>query len=100
MWNGSVAHPHGKHAWTVREGTFVLEEVEVHLADVVLQVKGRGEVGGAVLPGANQHRLLGGVDPLVSTQQVQFREHLLAGAAGERGCVEGRRTDSDRRLLL
>lgn len=88
FWNRPVTHPHGKRARTVREGAFVFEKVEVHLADVVLQVKRCGEVGLTVLPGANQHRLLGGVDPLVPTQQIHLLEHLLACPARKRGCTE------------
>lgn len=86
--NSPFTHPHGKHAWTVREGAFVFEKIEVHLADVVLQVKCCGEVGLTVLPGANQHRLLGSMDPLVPSQQIHFLEHLLARPACKRGCVE------------
>lgn len=48
-----VSYPHSKHAWAVREGASIFEELEVHLADVVLQVKGCREVGLAVFPGTN-----------------------------------------------
>lgn len=60
----------------------------MHLADVVLQVKCCGEVGLAVFPGANQHRLLGSMDALVPTQQSHFPEHFLACLACKRGCIE------------
>lgn len=60
----------------------------MHLADVVLQVKGCGEVGLTVFLGANQHGLLGSVDALVPTQQIRFLEHLLACPACKRGCIE------------
>lgn len=49
----------------------------MHLADVVLQIKCCGKVGLTVSPGANQHRLVGSMDPLVPTQQFHFLEHLL-----------------------
>lgn len=58
----------------------------MHLADVVLQVKGRGKVGLAVVPGTNQHGLMGSVDPFVPPQSVRFLKHLLARLACERGC--------------
>lgn len=50
----------------------------MHLADVVLQVKGRREVGLAVVPGTDQHGLMGSVDPFVSPQRIRFLKHLLA----------------------
>lgn len=84
--NRFVTYSHGEHAWAVGEGAFVFEEVEVHLADVVLQVKGRGEVGLAVLPRANQHGLMGSVDPFVPPQRLRFLEHLLAHLARKRDC--------------
>lgn len=62
----------------------------MHLADVVLQVKRCGEVGLAVLLGANQHGLLGSVEALVPTQQICLLEHLLARPARKRGCIEGK----------
>lgn len=68
----------------------------MHLADVVLQVEGGGEVGLTVLLGANQHRLLGSVDPLVPPQQIHFLEHLLACPACKSGCSEESK-DLDRR---
>lgn len=76
-----MAHPHGEHARTVREGAFVLEQVQVHLADVVLQVERGGEVGLAVVPRANQHGLVGGVDALVPPQGVHLLELLLTRLA-------------------
>lgn len=76
-----VTYPHGKHAWTVREGAFVFEELEVHFADVVLQVKCCREVGLAVIPGTNQHRLMGSMDPFVAPQSIRFLEHLLTHLA-------------------
>lgn len=81
-----TAHPHGEHARTVREGAFVLEQVQVHLADVVLQVERGGEVGLAVVPRANQHGLVGGVDALVPPQGVHLLELLLTRLACKRGC--------------
>lgn len=81
-----VTYPHSKHARAVGEGASVFEELEVHLADVVLQVKGRGEVGLAVVPGANQHGLMGRVDPFVPPQSVRFLKHLLTHLACERDC--------------
>lgn len=80
-----VTYPHCKHARAVREGAFVFEELEVHLADVVLQVKGRREVGLAVVPRANQHRLMGSVDPFVPPQSIRFLKHLLTHLACECG---------------
>lgn len=68
----SVTYPHGKRAWAVREGASVFEELEVHLVDVVLQVKGRREVGLAGLLGTNQHGLMGSVDPFVLPQSFCF----------------------------
>lgn len=76
-----ISYPHGKHAWTVREGAFVFEELEVHFADVVLQVKCCREVGLAVIPGTNQHRLMGSMDPFVAPQSIRFLEHLLTHLA-------------------
>lgn len=81
------ALPHGEGASAVREGALELEQLEVRGADVVLQVEGGGEVGLAVLSGAHQHGLVGGVEALVSAQHVQLLELLLALFAGERGCV-------------
>lgn len=86
--DGPFTHPHGKHAWTVREGTLIFEKIEVHLADVVLQVKCCGKVGLTVPPGANQHRLVGSMDPLVPTQQIHFLEHLLTCLTRVPGCKE------------
>lgn len=57
----------------------------MHLADVVLQVKGCREVGLAVVPGTNQHRLVGSVDPFVPPQSVSFLKHLLTHLARECG---------------
>ncbi len=82
---GHVAYPHSKRAWAVGEGASVFEELEVHLADVVLQVKGGREVGLAVVPRTNQHRLMGSVDPFVPSQSIRFLKHLLAHLARERG---------------
>lgn len=76
-----ITYPHGKHAWTVREGAFVFEELEVHFADVMLQVKCCREVGLAVIPGTNQHRLMGSMDPFVPPQSIRFLEHLLTHLA-------------------
>lgn len=77
-------YPHGEHARAVGEGALVLEELEVHLPDVVLQVEGRGEVGLAVVPGANQDRLVGRVGPFVPPQCVRFLERLLTHFAFKR----------------
>lgn len=49
----------------------------MHLTDVVLQVEGCREVGLAVVPGANQHRLMGSVGPFVPPHSICFLEHLL-----------------------
>lgn len=57
----------------------------MHFANVVLQIEGCGEVGLAVLPRANQHRLVRRVDPLVSPQRIHFLEGLLADVTRERG---------------
>jgi len=57
----------------------------VHLPDVVLQVKGRGEVGLAVVSGTNQNGLMGRVDPFVPPQSSRFLKLLLARLACERG---------------
>lgn len=57
----------------------------MHLSDVVLQVEGRGEVSLAVVPRADQHRLVGRVDPFVPLQSVAVPERLLARLAGEGG---------------
>lgn len=57
----------------------------MHLADVVLQVKGRREVGLAVVPRTNQYGLMGGVDPSVPPQTIHFLKHLLAHLAREHG---------------
>ena len=81
-------YPHSKLAWAVREGALVLEELEVNLADVVLQVKGGGEVGLAVLPGTDQDRLVGSMGPLVPPQSFCFRKHLLTHWAHEGGCLK------------
>lgn len=61
----------------------------MHLADVVLQVEGGGEVGLAVAAGAHQHGLVRGVGVLVPAQGVGLLELLLAGLAGECGCWRG-----------
>lgn len=53
----------------------------MHLADVVLQVKCRREVGLTVIPGTNQHGFMGGMDPLVPPQSICFLEHLLTHPA-------------------
>lgn len=68
----------------------VLEELQVGLADVVLQVEGSGEVGLAATAGAQQDRLLQGVGSLVSTQRVHMLKHLLAQLTGECGCRDRR----------
>lgn len=81
--------PHSKRAWTVGEVAFVFEELEVHLTDVVLQVKGCREVGLAVVPGTNQHRLMGCMGPFVPPQTFRFLKHLLAHTACECGRVFG-----------
>lgn len=88
-WNRPFTHPHGKHAWTVREGTRKFEKIEVHLADVVLQVKCCGKVGLTVFPGANQHRLVGSMNPLVPSQQIHLLEHLLTHLTRKPGCRGG-----------
>ena len=80
-YSGHVTYPHCKHSWAVGEGAFVLQELEVHLADVVLQVKGCGEVRLAVVPGTDQHGLMGSVDPLVPPQSIRLLERLLAHSA-------------------
>lgn len=73
--------PHCKRAWAVGEGASVFEELQVHFANVMLQVKGRREVGLAVVPGTHQHRLMGSVDPFVPPQSIQFLKHLLTHLA-------------------
>lgn len=57
----------------------------MHLADVVLQVKGCREVGLAVISRANQDWFVGSVDPFVTPQSFRFFEHLLACLACECG---------------
>lgn len=74
-------YPHGKHARAVGEGALVLEELQVNLANVVLQVEGGGEVGLAVLLGTDQHRLVGRMDPFVPPQRIHFLKLLLADFA-------------------
>lgn len=81
-------YTHGEHARAVREGALVLEQVQVHLADVMLQVEGGGEVGLAVAAGAHQHGFVRGVSALVSAQGVGPLELLLACLAREHGCRE------------
>lgn len=61
----------------------------MHLADVVLQVEGGGEVGLAVAAGAHQHGLVRGVGVLVPAQGVGLLELLLACLACERVCWRG-----------
>lgn len=75
---------HAKGARAFREGALVLEQFEVHCADVVLQVEGGGEVGLAVRPRTHQHGLVGGVEALVSAQHVTLLKLLVAEFAGER----------------
>lgn len=58
----------------------------MHLADVVLQVEGGGEVGLAVAAGAHQHRFVRGVSVLVPAQGVGLLELLLACLACKCGC--------------
>lgn len=53
----------------------------MHLADVVLQIEGCREVGLAVIPGTNQHRLMGSVNPFVAPQSILFLKHLLTHLA-------------------
>lgn len=65
------------------------QELEVLLADVVLQVEGGGEVGLAALLRAQQHRLLQGMGALVAPQRVPLLELLLAHGARERRLVSG-----------
>lgn len=81
----AFTHPHCKHAWAVGEGAFVLEQLQVNFADVVLQVEGRGEIGLAVVSGAHQHGLQGRVFPFVLPKSVRLLELLLAHGARERG---------------
>lgn len=64
------ALPHAEGASAVREGALVFEQFEVHGADVVLEVEGGGEIGLAVLTRTHQHRLVGGMEVLVSAQHV------------------------------
>lgn len=59
------------------------QELQVLLADVVLQVEGGGEVGLAALLGAQQHRLLQGMGALVTPQRVPLFEVFLAHWAWE-----------------
>lgn len=58
----------------------------MHLADVVLQVKGCREVSLALVPGTNQHGLMGSVDAFVPPQSIRFLKHLLTRLACECGC--------------
>lgn len=51
-------YPHSKGPWAVREGAAELKELQVSLADVVLQVESGGEVGLAASARAQQDRLL------------------------------------------
>ena len=50
-----ITHPHGKCSWTVWEGAVVFEQLQVHLADVVLQVEGGGEIRLAARLWAHQY---------------------------------------------
>lgn len=72
----------------------------MHLADVVLQVEGGGEVGLAVVPRANQHGLVGGVDALVPPQGVHLLELLLTRLACKCGCSTMSRDEIRCRLVL
>lgn len=62
----------------------------MHLADVVLQVEGGGEVGLAVAAGAHQHRFVRGVSVLVPAQGVGLLKLLLACLACKCGCWKKR----------
>lgn len=88
------SYPHGEHVLAVREGALVLEQLQVDLADVVLQVEGGGEVGLAVVPRTHQHRLVGGVEPLVAPHSVHLLELLLADLAGKGGCKKHTREEN------
>lgn len=77
-------HPHGEGAAALGEGAAVAQELQVLLADVVLQVEGGGEVGLAALLWAQQHGLLQGVGAPVAPQGVPLLEVLLAHGARER----------------
>lgn len=82
----TFSHPHRKHAWAVGEGALVLQELKVHFADVVLQAKGCGEIGLAVVSGTRQHGLQGRVFPFVLPKSIRLLEHLLAHRARKRSC--------------
>lgn len=71
----------------------------MHLADVVLQVKCCGKVGLAVFPGANQHRLVGSMNPLVPSQLIPLLEHFLTHLARKPGCRGGEPIQTDAFLL-
>ena len=86
---GTSTYPHGKGARAVREGAVVLEQLQVHLADVVLQVEGGGEIGLAAWAWTQQHRLLQGVSSLVSPQAVLLAVYLLTLFTGVCGCGGG-----------
>ena len=64
------------------------QELQVLLADVVLQVEGGGEVGLAALLRAQQHGLLQRVGALVAPQRVSLLELLLAHGAREHHCSQ------------
>lgn len=72
------ALPHGEGASAVGEGALELEQFEMCGADVMLQVEGGGEIGLAVLARANQDRLMGGMEALVSAKHVRLLKLLLA----------------------
>lgn len=82
----SDTNPHGKHPKAVREGTFVLQQLKVHLANVVLQVKGCGEIGLAVLSWTHEHWLMGSMALFVSSQRTGFLKDLLADRADKSSC--------------
>ena len=64
----------------------MFEQLEVHRADVVLQVEGGGEIRLAARLWAHQHRLVQGVDLLVLAEPVHPLEYLFACLTGVRRC--------------
>ena len=60
----------------------MFEQLQVHLADVVLQVEGGGEICLAAHLWAHQHRLVQGVDLLMLAEPVNPLEHLFACLTG------------------
>lgn len=64
------------------------QQLQVHFADVVLQVEGGGEVRLAAIARTQQHRFLQRVSALVSPQSITLYKRLLTRGAGVRGWRE------------